>query len=150
VAAIARWVCMVGVLTCAGCGGESRELLETKRDLHRIGLAYHIFHADRGRGPHNADELLAHEPGALFLPTNATAQSDVRNALQSGNYVVIWDVAIQTPGEKNSGKVLAYRRDVPEKGGAVCYQDGSVRVLTREEFHRAPRASARSDTPSRP
>lgn len=149
VAAITRWACAIGFLACIGCG-ESKRQLQTKHDLQSIVLAYHNFHADRGRGPHNADELLAYEdPAAGSLPMNATAQVDARKALKSGKYVVVWDVEILLPAEKNSGKVLAYERDVPQKGGVVCYQDGVVAVLTREEFDRAAKSQSVADPKKR-
>jgi hypothetical protein len=69
----------------------------------------------------------------------------VRKALRSGNYVVVWDVEILQTPEMNSGKVLAYHRDAPQKGGMVCYQDGEVAVLTREEFERAPKSQPAAD-----
>jgi hypothetical protein len=136
---------VIGFLDCIGCG-ESKQQLETKRDLQSIVMAYHSFDSDRGRSPHNAEELLAYEdPWARSLPANAATQSEARKALQSGKYVVIWDVELLLPAEKNSGKVLAYHRDVPEKGGAVCYQDGEFAVLTREEFERAPKSQPAAD-----
>ena len=39
-----------------------------------------------------------------------------------------------------------YHKDVPEKGGLVCYQDGKVVELTPEEFKQAPKAQVVSDT----
>src|SRR5438105_3643356 len=61
-----------------GAGGDAKAVLETKRDLAHIGLTYHIFYADRGRGPHNAEELLAYQdPAAGSLPGNAAAQAGV-------------------------------------------------------------------------
>lgn len=137
---VARRWCILGLIACAGCG-ESKQQIETKRDLSYIALAYHKFYADRGRGPHDMEELLVYEDqAARTLPGNAAAQSRARKALNSGNYVVIWDVEILLPAERNSGKILAYHRDVPERGGVVAYQDGSVAVLTREEFERVPKA----------
>jgi hypothetical protein len=77
--------------------------------------------------------------GCSFLTTLCVSAFPGK-ALRSGNYVVIWDVEILLPSERNSGKVLAYHRDVPDRGGMVCYQDGAVAVLTREEFERAPKS----------
>lgn len=142
---IARWVCVLGSLAGAGCG-ESREQIERKRDLLEIVLFYHSFHDTRGRSPHSAEELLAYEdPHARSLPGNAATQSVAKSALRSGNYVVIWDAEFLKPAERNSGKILAYHRDVPEKGGMARYQDGVHAVLTREEFERAPKAHPPAD-----
>lgn len=137
---VTRWAWAVVILLCLGCG-ESKQHLEAKGDLQSVVLAYHNFYSDRGRGPHNAEELMEYkDPAAASLPVNAAAQSRARKALQSGDYVVIWDVEILPRAERNAGMVLAYHRDVPEKGGTVCYQDGEAATLTREEFVRAPKS----------
>lgn len=143
--AITRWALMIGSLANAGCGG-SKHKLETELDLQYIGKAYHNFHLSHERGPHSADELIAYEdPAARSMPGNAATQTGVRKALRSGNYVVIWNVGLVLPAEHNSGKILAYHRDVPEKGGLVCYQDGFVATLTREEFERTPKSQPKTD-----
>jgi hypothetical protein len=36
--------------------------------------------------------------------------------------------------------VLAYETEVPEKGGAVLMQDGTVKTMTADEFKSAPKA----------
>ncbi len=142
--AITRWALMAGLLTSAGCG-ESKQQLEMKLDLQHIGMAYHNFYSSHDRGPHNADELIAYEdPAARSMPGNAATQTGVRKALRSGNYVVIWDVELLLPAERNSGMILAYHREVPDKGGVVCYQDGLVATLTREEFERAPKSQPKT------
>ena len=42
------------------------------------------------------------------------------------------------PGQK----VLAYEKDVPQKGGAVVMADGTVKAMTPEEFQAAPKAKS--------
>ena len=136
-----RWASLICLLICSGCGRESRTLSETKHDLTCIVLHYHQFHSDRGRGPHNAEELLGYEdPAADSVPGNAESQKRARDALRSGKYVVIWDVELLVPAEKNAGKILAYYSDVPQKGGVVCYQDGVAAELTREQFQQTPKS----------
>jgi hypothetical protein len=145
---ITRWICMIIVVACMGCDQSNQQLkqLEMKHDLQAIVLTYHLFDAARGRSPLNANELLDYEdPEASYLPGNADTQSSARKALQSGNYVVVWKVKLLGTAEMNAGKVLAYHRDVPEKGGHVCYQDGEAAVLTREEFERAPKSQPAPD-----
>ncbi|MCE9562413.1 MAG: hypothetical protein K8U57_10200 [Planctomycetes bacterium] len=139
--AIFRLVIALGVVFCVGCGGESKVQLERKRDLMHIVLAYHNFFGGKDRGPHSAEELVAFEDiAAKATPANAESESQAKKALQSGNYVLIWDVTLESQGELNKGKILGYHRDVPEKGGAVCFQDGMVKILTREEFERTPKS----------
>ncbi|VTR95218.1 unnamed protein product [Gemmata massiliana] len=73
-----------------------------------------------------------------------------RRIMQSSDYVIIWDVELLTPGERNAGKILAYHRDTPEKGGSVCYQDGVVTVLAREEFERTPKGQPAANPKTTP
>ncbi len=42
-----------------------------------------------------------------------------------------------------SNTVLAYAKDVPEKGGWVLMGDGTARQMTPEEFKKAPKAGKR-------
>jgi hypothetical protein len=134
---------MIGVLICVGCGDERKALLNVKRDIQSICVTYDCFIHDRGRSPHDATELQAWEDP---IPSNADLQDRARKALQSGNYVVIWDAAIHPNAEQRSRIVLIYGKDVPNKGGSVCYQDATVAVLTREEFERAAKSEVQADT----
>ncbi len=61
------------------------------------------------------------------------------NRIQSGDYVVAWGVGRSTaPG---AGKqVLAYEKRASTEGGAVLLRDGTVKVMTAEEFAKAPKA----------
>ena len=62
------------------------------------------------------------------------------NAIKKGEVVVYWGVA-PTPGDAGSGapEVLAYKADVPEKGGYVLLKDMTTKVMTPEEFRAAPK-----------
>jgi hypothetical protein len=113
---LSRGVCVVCCIACAGCG-QSTEELERKRELIAIVFAYE----DAWR-------------------YNEAVDSEASKKLQRGDYMVIWDVEILLPAERNAGKVLAYHRDVPEKGGMVGYQDGKVSPISRDEFERTPKA----------
>lgn len=72
--------------------------------------------------------------------SSAMPHFEQRKVLKSGNVVVIWGAPIQPKAEQNSGIVLMYYLDVPEKGGIVCYQDGQAAVLTKDEFEKARKA----------
>lgn len=64
---------------------------------------------------------------------------DAVNAIKNGEVVVYWGVA-PTP-EEASTEVLAYRADVPSKGGYVLLKDMTTRAMTPEEFQAAPKPS---------
>jgi hypothetical protein len=141
VTGLARWLCSGGVIWCVGCGGAPALSPEVKQDLGNLYIAYHFFYGDMGRAPRDAEELLAYEsPAAESLTRNAESQTRARNALSSGEYVVIWNAVLKPEAEQNAGFVLMYHKDTPIRGGAVCYQDGKVKVLMPDEFEKAPKA----------
>jgi hypothetical protein len=98
-------------------GGRGSLTLNPSQDLRHLGL-YLQRHGKGGLLPAKLEELtdLKRE-----LP-------QVYQAVQDDSYVVRW-------GAPQSGEaIVAYERDAPSKGGVVLAGDGSVRVLSAEEF----------------
>jgi len=57
-------------------------------------------------------------------------------AIKSGDVIVNWGVGLADDSDAAS-TVLAYQKDVPEKGGEVLMQDGKAKNMTAEEFKAA-------------
>jgi hypothetical protein len=57
-------------------------------------------------------------------------------AITSGDVIVYWGVGLADDPEAAS-TVLAYQKDVPEKGGEVLMQDGKAKRITADEFKAA-------------
>jgi hypothetical protein len=57
-------------------------------------------------------------------------------AVKSGDVIVYWGTGL-ADGSEAASTVLAYQKDVPEKGGEVLMQDGNARKMTAEEFKAA-------------
>jgi hypothetical protein len=53
-------------------------------------------------------------------------------AVRDGAVVVLW---IRAPSGGAGPRLLAYEKQVPEQGGAVLYQDGTIRQMTAAEFN---------------
>jgi hypothetical protein len=53
-------------------------------------------------------------------------------AIKEGNVVVVWGVS-----GTDSGTVLAYPKDAPEKGGPVLMADGKIKTMTADELKAA-------------
>jgi RNA polymerase sigma factor (sigma-70 family) len=104
-------------------GGQSTVKLNPSKDLRYLALHLQA-QGKNGRLPAKLEEL-----------TNLKRElPQVYQAIQDGAYVVIW-------GAPYSAEVIiAYERDVPRKGGVVLAGDGSVRVLSAEEFQTASKA----------
>jgi hypothetical protein len=58
-------------------------------------------------------------------------------ALRDGTCVMLWGGSL--PGANAGSTVLAYEKAVPEQGGTVLFQDGSIRTVTADEFRAAPK-----------
>lgn len=57
-------------------------------------------------------------------------------ALRKKEVLVYWGAGISDTSDAGS-TILAYHKDVPEKGGEVLMQDGTARLMTAEEFKAA-------------
>ncbi len=65
------------------------------------------------------------------------------NAIKNGEVVVYWGV-VPTPGDAataGENLIVAYKADVPEKGGYVLLQDMNIKAMTADEFKAAPKPS---------
>ena len=59
-------------------------------------------------------------------------------ALRRGDVVMFWGGSL--PSGNESSVVLAYEKKVPEEGGLVLMQDGTVKEMTADQFRAAPKA----------
>jgi hypothetical protein len=58
----------------------------------------------------------------------------VYKAIEEGRYVVCWGADPNRAPAGTTNTVLAYDKDVPEKGGVVAFLDGSIRNVTAQDF----------------
>jgi hypothetical protein len=98
--------------------------LDPKNDLMQLGL-YLKSHGKNGRYPSKLDELADMK----------RQWPQMYQAIQDGAYVVCWNAPF-TPDDA----IVVYERDAPTKGGAVLRADGSVSIVTPDEFKDAPKA----------
>lgn len=88
--------------------------------------------------------LLAHEnrpPPAGLLDLHEFSGGVLQESwarLENGDYVVFWGAGRAT----DSRAVLVYEKQVPEQGGVVLLQDGTVTKMTPAEFQAAPKAGS--------
>jgi hypothetical protein len=62
-------------------------------------------------------------------------------AVKSGEVVVLWGAPLKGEGEAGRDEaVVAYEKHVPKDGGYVLLSAGTVKKMTAEEFHAAPKA----------
>jgi hypothetical protein len=65
------------------------------------------------------------------------ANIDGYAALRDGECVMLWGGGV--PGANAGTTVVAYEKIVPEQGGLVAFQDGTVKQVTADEFKAAPK-----------
>ena len=89
---------------------------------------FHLYQKGQKPPPKGPSDLL---PMQRMFPA---AVDSIRNK----EVLVYWGVGISEAPEAAS-TVLAYHKDVPEKGGEVLMQDGTAKKMTAEEFEAAPK-----------
>ncbi len=107
----------------------------TTNDLRQIGLAYQNLVASENKGPAKAKDL------APYFDNNKR----LLDLLENEDIVFFYNV---TPTQMTSGTsntVLAYVKDVPDKGGLVLMGDGSVKKMSADEFKKATLAGKRKE-----
>ncbi len=125
---------VVVLLVLAGAAHAGDQVTAT--DMKLLGLAYHSYSDDnKGKAPTKADDL------AKYFEK----QDKVLGYLKSGQIVFIYNVRIVDMIEGTSNTVIAYQKDVPEKGGLILYGDGSTRTLKADEFKKATLAKPKKN-----
>jgi hypothetical protein len=117
------------VTGCSGKKDSPADRVKRSNDLKEIGLKYHEFCKIKGKAPEKAEDLIFGE-----IDANAASQ------LKSGDIVFIYGVSsteLQNSEKGSGGTILAYEKDVPEKGGLVLYGDANVQSITADEFKKA-------------
>jgi hypothetical protein len=99
-------------------------------DLRQIGLAYHQYFDDHNRGPAKADDLAPYVDNSKRL----------LGLLKKEEIIFFYKVSLTQMPAGTSNTVLAYEKDVPEKGGWVLMADGSTKKMKPEEFKKAAKA----------
>ena len=120
------------ILIAAGCKGNRGVRTGVPAELGANGLeelagVYKYLAQNKEPAPKKLEDLAEREAA---LPT-AWAK------LQSGEYVVAWGAGYSSSG---GGAVLAYEKNVPDSGGLVLMQDGTVKEMTAAQFKTAPKA----------
>lgn len=126
------WFVAAGSGVVAGCGGGSRGPAYTEAELsiEEIARIFRAFRKGKKPPPKGLKEVLGYEQG----------YPDAVASLRSGDVVVNWGAGLSDARDAAT-RVLAYRKDVPARGGEVLMQDGSTRTMTAEEFKSAPPAA---------
>ncbi len=131
-------------LGCGGSGGPVTQEIAIESRLGEVAELYRTYVTVTKKAPKSLADLRTIENVA---PSGLTP-------LVTGEVIVFWGAELTSLGEEPSGpesdKVLAYEKDVPQKGGQVLMLDRRIKTMSAEEFAAAPKAgSLAEDTPAK-
>ena len=110
-----------------GCGGPVRKY---ETELRIYGFAYIAYNDSMRKGPSKVEEL------GPYMEN----RQDILDLVRKGDIVLIMGAKIPADfPEGTTNTLLAYLKEVPERGGSVLLGDGSIRVVTKDEFAKLPR-----------
>jgi hypothetical protein len=120
------------VVALAGCDSSSDTTGYTPKGEELLREVWDMYQGHlqaRRRPPAQLSDLDPYEPAAIHGYV----------ALRDGDVVMLWGGPTPSPG---ASRVLAYQKQVPEQGGLVLYQDGTIKRLTADEFRTTPRSGS--------
>ena len=128
-----RWLMLAVLLVIPACGKksdaghQSRDTPSTpESELKDVADILRLLASEGKRPPAEVQEML-----------DATADpAPGINSVKEGRIVMNWGAGIVT----GSSAILAYDRNVPQDGGLVLLQDGTIKKMTSAEFQSAPKA----------
>jgi uncharacterized Zn finger protein (UPF0148 family) len=110
------------------------DVQEAKNAMKQIGLAYHNYVSTSGKAPLKMQDLMQH------LERNAL----IEKMLTDGSVEFVYGVKPQDMTQGTSNTLLAWEKDADNLGRrVVLFADGSVDVLTEDDFQAKPRAQPR-------
>jgi hypothetical protein len=119
-------------LLLAGCVGEVMQQAQTAArrkeiadELKKMGLARFEFHDTHRRFPETWAELQS-----VGVPAS------LQQALEAEGFSVLMGLSVKDFKSGTSNSVVVFRRDTAQKGGVVLLCDGSVRLVSAEEFNK--------------
>jgi hypothetical protein len=132
----------------SGCGSSSTTpMTSTQMEdvrLRDVAELYREYQVSMKRPPASLKDLQT--MGDAGAPTGFSA-------IRNGDVVVRWQATLPDtepePTSPRSVEVLAYTRDVPEKGGNVLMLDRRIRTMSAEEFKAAKLAGEGSSNSKR-
>ena len=134
----ARSVLIVLAGLSSGCGGApSSSTPDRPMDgiiLNEVAEAYRFYSVQKGKPPSKLADI---------EKLDGLSPSGIE-ALKRGEVVVEWGAKLpdlgEEPGKATAPEVLAYQKQVPEKGGYILQLDRNIKKMSAEEFKTAKRA----------
>ncbi len=133
----------LGILCClvAGCGGptvENSPAVFDNNALSEVRDMYEVYTQVHKKAPRSLKDFAMFSDGS---PTGIVA-------VKQGDVVVVWEVKLSEDAASDSAdEVLAYAKEVPEKGGLVLMKNRQIKSMTADEFKAAPKAEGKIEAP---
>ena len=110
---------------------EAADRQQRLNELKQLGLAVHSFHDAKKKMPENVQDLSPYLAGSL-----------VEDRIRRGEIEVVWGaLPLKDQPEGTANVLLAWDNKVEPNGQRLAlFLDSSARILTDDEFRRAPKA----------
>jgi hypothetical protein len=135
-------VCSLAALLATGCGGSNRPITPDDADqilLTQVGELCRHYQFTTKKPPQKVSDL----------QTVRSLGGPGYDALRAGDIVLLCSAKLpdldEDPGHSESGEILAYMKDVPQKGGHVLLLNRTIKTMTADEFKAAPRPSGATE-----
>ena len=134
-----RWLKLAPILlgfatSCSEGGPQPAGGVDDKIYLESFAEDYRMYSIGKKQPPRKIDDMKALQAIA----------SPAVEAVRKGDILVQWGATLpdtkEEPGQSTAPEILAYGKDVPEKGGYVLHLDRTISKMTPEEFKAAPKA----------
>ena len=113
--------------------------IERLNNIKEFGLMYHLYFEEHGYSPSGVSDLQNDTPSSPYTDADDFDRvPQVFEAIERGEFIVVWDAAIAAQAENNSDCVLAYEASASESRGLVLHGDGVVMNMTAEDFNALP------------
>jgi hypothetical protein len=141
--ALSLGICCFSLVGCGSRQPVATPESATLSKLNDVAELYRIYSITNKKPPKSKAEAAKMENA---VPSGLTP-------ISTGDIIVLWGGELTDLNEEPTGPksdtILAYEKDVPDKGGKVLLLDRNIKTMTPEEFAAAPKAAELAAEPAK-
>jgi hypothetical protein len=133
--------------SASGCGGggnaSGKETLLGQTEVEQVGKMLRVYQKGLKPPAKGAKDLPVYRPGPVPPPRGtkdlmpmAKGFPHAVNAIRSRDVLLYWKTDLSDAADAST-TILAYHKEVPEKGGQVLMRDGSIKTMSASQFQEA-------------
>jgi hypothetical protein len=141
--ALSLGLCSFSLVGCGSSQPVATPESATLSKLNDVAELYRVYSITNKKPPKSKAEAAKMENA---VPSGLTP-------ISTGDIIVLWGGELTDLNEEPTGPksdtILAYEKDVPDKGGKVLLLDRNIKTMTPEEFAAAPKAAELAAEPAK-